>query len=77
MGIVYVNPDVRDAVFVQALGSYITLVPGTAHDSDSPVVREHRWAFTADQPQPKRASGSVPVEQATAAPGEVRKTRRS
>jgi len=76
MGIVYVIPNARDAVYVQALRSYVPLVPGTAHDSESPIVREHAWAFTADQPQPKRASGSAPVEQATAAPGEERKTRR-
>lgn len=76
MATVYVRNDVRDAVFCTDLGTYIPLIPGTAHDTSDPIVREHRWAFTEEQPPPRKATRSVPVEQATAAPGEERKTRR-
>ena len=76
MATVYVREGVRDAVFCTALGTFIPLIPGTAHETDDPIVREHRWAFTDETPAPRRAVRSVPVEQATAAPGEERKTRR-
>lgn len=61
---------------VRAPGSkYPTLLTaGEAWFADDPLVRAHPWAFT-DVPTVIKGT-PVPVEQATAAPGELRETTR-
>ncbi len=55
-------------------GQTINLKPGDCWAADDPVVLQHPGLFQ-DEPIPRR---SVPVvEQATAAPGERRNTRRA
>lgn len=46
-------------------GQFITLSRGMEFEDDDPIVESHAWAFREDD-----------VEQATAAPGEKRTTRR-
>ena len=52
-------------------------------DTDHPMVKKYRWAFTSDieaadaQAAARAGGGSVVVEQATARPGEKRSTRKS
>jgi hypothetical protein len=54
----------------------VTIVEGDSWDGDDPVVRQNPDAF-ADEPTVVRRSRpwEAPVEQATAAPGEKRRTR--
>jgi hypothetical protein len=61
-------------------GLRVTLTAGEAWDGDDPLVRSHPALFT-DAPAVVRGTGASgvterPVEQATAAPGEKRGTRR-
>ena len=63
---------------VRAKGSkYPTLLTaGEAWYADDPLVQSHPWAFI-DTPSVVRGAPGAPVEQATAAPGEVRNTERA
>lgn len=54
----------RQAAVVKVNGSPIGVAEGQAFDEDSDVVRQHGWLF------------ELPVEQATAAPGQRRNVRR-
>lgn len=61
-------------------GLRVTLTAGEAWDAEDPLVRSHPTLFS-DQPTAVRGTGPSgvterPVEQATAAPGEKRATRR-
>jgi hypothetical protein len=61
-------------------GLRVTLTAGEAWDASDPLVRSHPTLF-ADVPSVVRGTGPSgvterPVEQATAAPGEKRGTRR-
>lgn len=61
-------------------GGWVSPNPADTYDENDPLVQAHRWLFsTAEElaerdTQPVRES--VPVEQATRAPGEKRATRR-
>lgn len=55
------------SVYVHELQSSVILSPGKAFALDHPVVKQAAWAFGDESP----------VEQATAAPGEKRVTKRS
>jgi hypothetical protein len=57
-----------------ATGQFITLARGMEFDDDDPIVAAHPWAFR-DEPKAGPVT-EVPIEQATAAPGEKRGTRR-
>ena len=72
MAIARVRPDVSSVVFLPS-GETIHLRPDAAFDTDDWVVKNHAWAFQldADVNVSKRRS-SVNVEQASAAPGELR-----
>lgn len=55
--------------------------PAITYDDQHPMVRAYPWAFAsvdevADAREAERETTSVPIEQATAAPGEKRSTRR-
>lgn len=55
--------------------------PAITYAPDHPMVRAYPWAFAsvdevADAREAERETTSVPIEQATAAPGEKRSTRR-
>lgn len=73
MASVKVKPDVQCVVFDERTNSHIALTPGAEFDSGDPVVKANQWAFhpAADAPARRRIV-SVGVEQATAAPGELR-----
>jgi|TARA_R110000868_G_scaffold93348_1_gene258305 hypothetical protein len=72
MAIARVRPDVSSVVFLPT-GETIHLRPDAAFDTEDWVVKNHAWAFQldADVNASKRRS-SVRVEQASAAPGELR-----
>ena len=53
---------------------YVSAKRGDEFPDDDPIVEAYPWLFV-DEPEPARVD-SVPVEQATAAPGERRATRR-
>lgn len=55
-------------------GQFITLARGMEFDDDDPIVAAFAWAFV-DEPKPEQVR-EVPIEQATAAPGEKRNVRR-
>lgn len=63
---------------VHLIGRGILVVAGEAWDANDPLVKEHPDMFEED-PRRVRSSRteSGHVEQATAAPGEKRSTRRS
>jgi hypothetical protein len=74
MGIVYATSTTS---IVNAGGVAFTLHKGEVWDADDPLVKQRPEFFT-DEPVIARVSageGWRPVEQATAAPGERRKTR--
>lgn len=78
MSIVRVKPGVTAVVLDPAGdGALVALAPGQEYDSTDAIVKAHPWAFGADA---DRTNGgrvtSVPIEQATAGPGELRTTRR-
>lgn len=50
---------------------------GEAWHASDPLVREHPDLFAADPPTVRGTPAEGPVEQATAAPGEKRTTRRT
>lgn len=52
------------------------LTAGEAWHATDPLVEANPWAFT-DTPSVVRGAPVAPVEQATAAPGEVRNTERA
>ena len=56
-------------------GRKVTIQAGTAWDASDPVVRAYPGLFS-DDARYLRRSTERPVEQATAAPGEKRRTRR-
>lgn len=73
MPIFRVRPDVRCVIFDDSTGEQIPLVPGDEFDSDDPIVKSHAWAFQSDaKATPRGRVRSVRIEQATAAPGELR-----
>jgi len=59
-----VRPKATMSAYFESLDSFVPLRRGDAWDSDDPLVRERPDLF------------EHPVEQATAAPGEKRSTRR-
>ena len=63
---------------VHLIGRNVLIVAGEAWDASDPIVKEFPGYFAAD-PGKVRSSrtNSGEVEQATAAPGEKRSTRRS
>lgn len=67
-------PKPNQAVIVRhpEHGLLEVLNPAKDYDPADPLVREYPWAF-AESPSQKRAS--VPVERATAEPGERRPRR--
>lgn len=73
MATVRVKPDVASVVFTPT-GEAITLKTDMAFDANDWVVINHPWAFEEDANTnaPTRRKTSVKVEQATAAPGELR-----
>jgi len=60
-----VQPVATMAAWFESIGDYVALNRGQAYDTDDPLVRERPDLFDR------------PVEQATAAPGEKRSTRRT
>ncbi|HEY9416784.1 MAG TPA: hypothetical protein VIQ30_18670 [Pseudonocardia sp.] len=59
-------------------GGFVTPNPAHTYDSGDPLVRAYPWLFSADGVEPEPAlRESVPIEQATRAPGEKRGTRRA
>lgn len=73
MAIVRVKPDVRCVVYDQRTKSHVSLAPGDEYDDKDPIVKEFGWAFQSDAvATPRRRAVSVDIEQATAAPGELR-----
>ena len=78
MSITRVKPDVAAVVFDASIGSFVPLSPGVEYDTADPLVKAHPWAFTTDTDRAARGRvTSASVEQATAGPGELRKTQRS
>lgn len=79
------NPiPVERVVYAKTTGSVGTshgverIREGEPWDADDPTVIENPDAFTRGPARVRRSAGeSAPVEQATAAPGEKRSTRRS
>jgi hypothetical protein len=70
------------ALYEPEAGIHVTPKIDEYFDQDHPLVKAHPWAFgtdaeLAEQVQAERQQTSVAVEQATAAPGEKRATRRS
>ena len=53
---------------------YVSLVRGQEFDDSDPIVASYPWAFVADDRTGRIES--VPIEAATASPGEKRSTRR-
>lgn len=77
MSIVRVKPDVAASVFDESINAFVGLAPGAEYDSNDPIVKAHPWAFAPDGDRPARGRvTSISVEQATAAPGEQRTTKR-
>lgn len=62
------------AVSHPVTGQYVTLARGKEFADDDPIVAAFAWAFEPDD-VPARVE-SVPIETATARPGERRGTRR-
>lgn len=72
MAIARVRPDVSSVVFLPS-GETIHLRPDAAFNADDWVVKNHAWAFQLDADvTPAKRRSSVNVEQASAAPGELR-----
>jgi len=71
--IVRVKDDVAAVVF-NPDGTKTVLTPGLAFDDSDPVVVTHRHMFQVDSKvsEAPHTVRSVPIEQATAAPGERR-----
>lgn len=71
------RPTVPVAVRHPITGQMVTLDPGSDFAADDLMVESYPWAFapTADSDLVLRES--VPVEQATAAPGEKRSRTRA
>lgn len=59
------HPEVPD--------SWVALDPAVDYPESDSLVKAYPWAFT---PLDTEGIESVPIEQATAAPGEKRRTRR-
>ena len=71
------RPNQAVAVRHPEHGGFVTPNPAHTYDESDPLVRAYPWLFTADGVEPAPAlRESVPVEQATRAPGERRTTRR-
>lgn len=60
--------------------AHVVPSPGRVYDENDPLVQAHRWAFaTDDELLAEQSAGpveSVAIEDATAAPGSKRATRR-
>lgn len=67
------NPNAPYVVRHPEGGMLLTLDPAVDYDPADPLVAAYAWAF---QPLPRDVVESIPVEQATARPGEKRATRR-
>lgn len=77
MSIVRVQPGIAAVVYDESVKGFVALAPGAEYDSADPIVKSHPWAFGSDADRPARGRvTSVSVEQATAAPGEQRTTKR-
>lgn len=59
-------------------GEYVVPNPAQPYPADDPLVRAYPWLFVADDDlgDPAEPVTSVPVETASARPGERRTTRR-
>lgn len=71
MAIVRVREDIAAVVYDVTIGQHVALAPGQQYDDSDPIVKQFGWAFQSDakaNPKPRARS----VEQATAAPGELR-----
>lgn len=69
-------PHPNEAVAVrhpEGDGHYVVLDPATDYDPADILVKTYGWAFV---PKPAGIVESVPIEQATAAPGEKRRPGR-
>lgn len=65
------------ATSVRWRGGIVRLAEGDAWDADDPFVRSNPGFFAEDPTKVHHSRGAeAPVEQATAAPGEKRSTRR-
>lgn len=71
----YVHP--KTTCVVAYKGERVRLNPNQTWYADDPFVKAHPGFFADDPVNVSRSSGYRPVEQATAAPGEKRATRRS
>lgn len=60
----------------EADGLMVALDPAVDYPKNDPLVKAYPWAFVPLE-NVGQIVESVPVEQATAAPGEKRRTRRS
>lgn len=60
-------------------GGFVTPSPAHTYDPSDPLVQAFPWLFSPEGEQVEEATlrESVPVEQATRAPGEKRGTRRA
>lgn len=72
----------QHALYDPAAGMHITPKIDEYFEPDHPLVKAHGWAFGTDaelaaEVEADRQVDSVPIEAATAAPGEKRATRRS
>lgn len=72
----------KHALLHPETGLHISPKPDEQFTEDNPLVKAHRWAFgTEDEIAAEREAAqnvtSVPIEQATSAPGEKRPTRRA
>lgn len=69
------------AVYVEELGVHVVPNPAHSYTEDDPVVKAARWMFVTDEELEAQGAHvpptSVPIEHATARPGEKRGTRRS
>lgn len=67
------------ALYHPELGAHVVPVPSQFYADDDPLVVEYPWAFGTEEEllaaETPKTRESVPIESATAAPGEKRATR--
>ncbi len=65
------------AIFDPAAGAHVVPDPGRQYADDDPIVKLAPWYFIAENEiEDTTKPDSVPIEAATAGPGEKRATRR-
>ena len=70
------HPSTAAAVRHPETNQYVALDPAVDYDPSDPLVKAYSWAFAPRNTDPTIIE-SVPVEQATAAPGEKRSRTRA